>query len=112
MLLHLEGLAMLAVAVLLYAHTGGNGWLFLALLLVPDLSMVGYALNTTTGARVYNAAHTLSVPLLLGGVALMIGSSPGMQLALIWIAHIGMDRAIGYGLKYNTHFKATFMQRV
>ena len=35
-----------------------------------------------------------------------------IKLGLIWLAHIGMDRAIGYGLKYPTNHKDTHLQRV
>jgi hypothetical protein len=111
MLLQIEGLALLAGAVALYAVLGGNGWVFLLLLLVPDAAMVGYVFNPKIGSQLYNLVHTYSLPLLLGLLAFLAGQTPLVLGALIWLAHIGMDRTIGYGLKYPTAFKDTHLQR-
>jgi hypothetical protein len=35
-----------------------------------------------------------------------------VAVALIWFAHISMDRTVGYGLKYPTSFKDTHLERV
>ena len=99
-LLRIEGLAVFVSTLAAYQLTGGNWWLFAALLLAPDLAMFGALAGQATGARIYNLAHTYSVPVLIGGIALIAGWSAVVPLALIWIAHIGMDRAVGYGLKY------------
>lgn len=107
LLLHIEGFAVLLASIALYAHLGANGWSFALLLLVPDTSMIGYLVNTRLGSLTYNAAHTYTLPLALGTISLLAGWQPGVQLALIWMAHIGMDRAIGYGLKYPTSFQDT-----
>lgn len=111
-LLRLEGLAALVGAIALYAARGESGLAFIALLLVPDLSALGYMLNVRVGSLTYNAVHTYTVPLLLAGLALAGGWSLGVQIALIWIAHIGMDRMLGFGLKYPTEFKDTHLGRV
>jgi hypothetical protein len=110
--LRLEGLLVLVVAVMLYARAGAGWGLFAALLLAPDLGMLGYAAGPRIGALTYNLTHMLSQPLLLGAVGLAAGSSATVAVALIWAAHIGMDRALGYGLKYPTHFRDTHLQRV
>jgi hypothetical protein len=111
-LLHLEGLVLFVGAVALYGVSGGNWLLFIALLLAPDLAMLGYGVNTRVGALAYNSVHTYLLPALLLLVGLA-GSVPlATQIALIWFAHIGMDRTVGYGLKYPTAFKDTHMQRV
>jgi hypothetical protein len=112
LLLRLEGLAVLAAAVAGYAWTGASWWLFVALFLTPDLSMLGYVRNAATGSIIYNAAHTYFFPAALAGVALYAGNGLLLALALIWIAHIGFDRVLGYGLKYPTGFKDTHLQRV
>ncbi len=112
LLLHLEGLAVVVVVVVLYAHFAYTWWLFALLLLVPDLSMAAYTINTRIGSAVYNLAHTSTLPLLVAGLCFVLGMSFGLQLALIWLAHIGMDRTVGYGLKYATHFKDTHLARV
>jgi len=111
-MLHIEGFAIFLGCIALYAHLGANGWIFLLLLLAPDLGMLGYLANETVGATVYNIVHMLALPLTLGIVALLVDAPTLLQIALIWGAHIGMDRAVGYGFKYNTAFKDTHLGRV
>jgi hypothetical protein len=111
-LLSIEGAALFAAALALYVMRGYNGWMFALFLLWPDLSAFGYLINTRTGAAIYNVAHTYALPIALGIVSLIAGWALGMQVALIWLAHIGMDRAVGYGLKYPTAFKDTHLGRV
>ena len=108
-ILRLEGAVIGAVAILLYAWTDA-GWLWFALLiLAPDLSMLGYLRGPRAGAHAYNAAHTLIVPATL--VLTGMGADWPWLVAsgLIWAAHIGLDRAIGYGLKDVTAFKRTHL---
>ncbi len=111
-LLQAEGALLFAAAVLAYIHVQGSVWLFLALILVPDLSMLGYLRNVSLGAFTYNLVHMAALPCLLLALALATQSALAAQIALIWFAHIGMDRMVGYGLKYPTHFKDTHLQRV
>jgi hypothetical protein len=111
-LLRLEGLAVLAAALILYFE-GGHGWLLLVVLaLAPDLSMLGYLGGPALGAATYDIAHTYALPIALGVVGVLAGSELAIQLALIWLAHVGLDRLLGYGLKYPTGFKDTHLQRV
>jgi hypothetical protein len=111
-LLHLEGLAVLVGALALY-FDAGYGWLLLVVLfLAPDLSMVGYLGGPRAGALVYNLAHTYAGPIALGLVGVLGDVDLATQLALIWLAHIGLDRMLGYGLKYPTGFKDTHLGRV
>ncbi len=112
LLLRLEGLAIAALTVALYARIGADWRLFAALWLAPDLSMLGYLFNTCWGARIYNAAHTYVVPITLALVALTLGASTALPIALIWINHIAIDRFLGYGLKYATGFGWTHLGRV
>jgi hypothetical protein len=112
LMLRLEGVVVLAAAVVLYAQQD-YGWLLFALLLfVPDLAIIPYALNQWLGRVVYNVAHTYTLPLALGLLGVLLSSGLALQLALIWFAHIGMDRMMGYGLKYPDSFKETHLQRV
>lgn len=74
--------------------------------------MAGYLVNKKAGAIIYNLVHTYTGPLLLFLVLWLAGESPYFWLGLIWLAHIGMDRMFGYGLKYETAFKDTHLQRV
>ena len=110
--LRLEGLAIFLAAIALYAATQGNAWAFVLLLLVPDISAVGYLVNPALGSQTYNIAHTYLIPLLLVGLGMALGNVTVQQFGFIWLAHIGMDRTIGYGLKYPVNFKVTHLQRV
>jgi hypothetical protein len=95
----LEGLTILVGAVVLYAAQGFGWPLFALLLLAPDLAALGYLAGSRVGNPSYNLAHTLVFPLALALVAGLSGNTLGVQLALIWLAHIGMDRTVGYGFK-------------
>jgi Domain of unknown function (DUF4260) len=111
-LLRLEGLAVGAGALALYVH-GDFGWiLFAALALAPDISFLGYAAGPRVGTACYDALHTTVLPIALGAVGVLTGADPAVQVALIWLLHIGVDRALGYGLKYPTRFEDTHLQRV
>lgn len=112
LLLHLEGFAIFIGAVALYWTEGFSGWLFALLILVPDLSMVGYLRNPQIGATVYNAVHTYVTAGILLGIGWGLENDLLLQLGLILAAHIGVDRALGFGLKYASAFKETHLQRV
>lgn len=105
--LRLEGLLTLAVAASLYALTHA-GWIWFAVLfLVPDVSFIGYLAGSKAGAAVYNAMHSYVGPL-TASLALLLFNEP-VTLPLIWFAHIGFDRALGYGLKYPSAFQDTHL---
>jgi len=111
-LLRLEGLALSAGALIVYFDQG-FGWLLLVVLvLVPDLCFAGYLAGPRAGSWIYNAAHTTLGPIALGAVGVLSNTDWCIQLALIWLAHIGLDRLLGYGLKYPTAFKDTHLSRV
>jgi hypothetical protein len=112
LILRLEGLAALAVALAEYQHLGGSWAAFAALFLAPDLAMLGYLAGPRVGAMAYNAAHGYVGAAALGGVGVASGSPPMIQIALIWAAHIGFDRLLGYGLKYASAFGDTHLGRV
>ena len=86
--------------------------MFAALFLVPDLSMIGYVFGTAVGARLYNAVHTYTTPLAMALLGYVLSRSLPETLCAIWIAHIGFDRLLGFGLKYGTAFKDTHLSRV
>ncbi len=112
LLLRAEGAALFVLSLVLYAVVDGGWLLFLALILVPDLSILGYLGGPRAGAAVYNAAHALILPALLAGAALLGGGPRLLDLALIWTAHIGADRTLGFGLKYPSAFRDSHLQRV
>ena len=108
--LRLEGLIVLLFAMLLYAR-GDHSWVyFAALFFVPDVSFAGYLAGPRVGAIVYNMAHSYVGPLVLAAAFMADGRTP--ELALIWAAHVGFDRALGFGLKYPTAFGDTHLGRI
>ena len=112
LLLRLEGAALAAGALILYPYTGGSWLLFGLLVLTPDLGMLGYLAGPRIGALAYNAVHVTVGPIALGLIGLSTSSYPAIAIALIWLVHIGADRALGYGLKYADGFGATHLGRI
>jgi Domain of unknown function (DUF4260) len=111
-LLRLEGLTLFAGMTLLYAVWGGSWWIYAILFLVPDLSFAAYLAGPRAGAIVYNAAHSYMAPTALMVVGFGMASPLVLSIATIWLAHIGIDRALGYGLKYATGFGFTHLGRI
>lgn len=110
--LRVEGAAALAASLVLYSFHGAGWLLFGLLILAPDLSMVGYLGGPRKGAMLYNLFHTYAAPLLLGAAGLLVSAALPVTLALIWSAHIGLDRMLGYGLKLPTAFQDTHLGRI
>jgi hypothetical protein len=110
-LLRLEGLGLLLAALVFYARLGQGWGRFAILFLVPDVSLAAYLVSPQVGARIYNAVHSTIGPLLLAIVGLLFLPT-ALPFALIWLAHVGFDRALGYGLKYPDDFHATHLGRV
>lgn len=108
-LLRVEGLAVGVISAVLYARTGASWWLFAALWLAPDLSILGYFAGPCRGSRIYNTAHTYTLPITLAVCALLLHANALLPFALIWVNHIGVDRLMGYGLKYSNGFDWTHL---
>jgi len=111
-ILRFEGIALFAVATAAYLGSVAPLWLFVVLALAPDISILGYLAGPRVGSTIYNAAHTYLTPVLLGAAGVWLGVAPLSWVALVWVAHIGVDRAVGYGLKYPTGFKDTHISRL
>ena len=111
-LLHLEGAVVAIAALVLYFWAGHPWWLLLVLALAPDLAMAAYAAGPRIGAAAYDVVHTYALPVGIGAAGVVADSDAAVAVALIWLTHIGVDRAIGYGLKYPSGFKDTHLQRV
>jgi hypothetical protein len=107
-----EWVTVAALAIVCYAMAGFSWWLFVLLVLAPDLSMLGYLAGPRVGAVTYNALHVLIAPLVLLLAAALLGAPVTTAVALIWIAHIAIDRALGYGLKLPTGFQDTHLGRI
>src|ERR1700675_1742663 len=111
-LLRLEGLTLFLGMTMLYAVWGGSWWVYAVLFLVPDLSFAAYLAGPRTGALVYNAAHSYMAPMALMVAGFALASPLTLSIAMIWLAHIGIDRALGYGLKYAAGFTFTHLGRI
>ncbi|HLR69101.1 MAG TPA: DUF4260 domain-containing protein [Virgibacillus sp.] len=110
--LHLEGLFVLLISVYFYSENQFSWLLFILLLFSPDLSMLGYLVNNRTGSICYNLFHTYILAIILIMVAVISSLEWILALGLILSAHIGLNRPLGYGLKYPSEFKDTHFNRV
>ena len=111
-LLRAEGAAVLLAAVVGYSLFGGSWKMFLILFFVPDISGAGYLAGSKFGSLFYNITHTYVVALPLLSVGLYTGSELIISLGIIWCAHIGFDRMLGYGLKYSNDFSDTHLGKI
>jgi hypothetical protein len=110
--LRAERLAIGVAGVVLYLVLGGSWLLLVPLLLAIDLSMIGYLAGPRVGAITYNAAHNFVIALLTVGAGWWFGLAWLQLLGAVWIAHVGADRALGYGLKLPTDFRDTHLGRI
>jgi hypothetical protein len=110
--LRAEGLATFAAGLAGFLFLGLSWWAFALLLLVPDVSMVGYVRGPRLGAILYNLAHDLATGAVVAAVGLGIGSTPLIAIGAVFVAHSGMDRMMGYGLKLPSSFKDTHLGRI
>jgi hypothetical protein len=111
-LLRLEGLTLFVGMTLLYAVWDGSWWVYALVFLAPDLSFAAYLAGPRAGAIVYNAAHSYMAPMALMTTGFALSSPLVLSIAMIWLAHIGIDRALGYGLKYSAGFGFTHLGRI
>ena len=111
-LLRLEGLTLFAGMTLLYAVWGGSWWVYALVFFVPDVSFAAYLAGPRVGAIIYNAAHSYMAPMALMTAGFATNSPLTLSIAMIWLAHIGIDRALGYGLKYSAGFGFTHLGRI
>ncbi|WP_439576057.1 DUF4260 domain-containing protein [Phreatobacter sp.] len=111
-ILRLEGAALALAAAAGFWWTGQSWWLFAFLFLAPDLGMAAYLAGPRLGALGYNLVHTTALPLALAIAGLAMQGPLATAVALIWLAHIGFDRALGYGLKEPSGFKDTHLGRI
>ena len=110
--LRLEGLAVFAAGLVAYRWQGEPWTRFLILFMLPDISMAGYAAGPALGARLYNLAHNYVVPLFLAFWGVAVGRQDVLPYAIVWMAHIGFDRMLGFGLKYPSGFATTHLSRL
>jgi len=111
-LLRLEGLLLAAAALAAYARFGGSWGLFAAVFLLPDLALAGYLAGPRIGATAYNLAHAMAGPWTLVAIGVLGGVPLVLSLGLAWAAHVGLDRSLGFGLKYGSGFAHTHLGRL
>jgi hypothetical protein len=112
MWLRVEGAAALAAGAGLYLYLGGQPLLLIPLLLLIDVSMVGYLVGPRPGSVIYNLAHNWAIGVAVLALAGWLGSAEIALVGAVLVAHTGMDRAAGYGLKYPTAFADTHLGRL
>lgn len=110
--LRVEGATLLAGSLIAYSTTGQAWWLAPLTLLLPDLTMVAYLGGPRLGSRLYNLGHSTPLPAAIVAIGWWQDKSLLAALGLVWLAHIGLDRLIGYGLKYGDHFRHTHLGRL
>lgn len=107
-LLKLEEVALFSFSIYFYNQLHYDWWLFLALILLPDASMLGYLFNSKIGAITYNIIHHKALAIIVWWIGLYTKTEVYQLAGIILFAHSTMDRIFGYGLKYfdgfyNTH---------
>jgi Domain of unknown function (DUF4260) len=110
--LQLEAAVVLIGALIAYSTTHQSWWLVPAGILLPDLVMAGYVAGTRIGAAIYNLAHATPLPAVLIGLGWWHHEPLVAASGLIWLAHIGLDRVMGYGLKYDDDFQHTHLGQI
>ncbi|MFL5748244.1 MAG: DUF4260 domain-containing protein [Niastella sp.] len=108
-LIALEEAAMLALSIYLFSRLSFAWWVYLALILTPDLSMIGYMVNTKVGAWLYNFFHHKAVAIVLYIAGAYLNNEVVQLIGLILFGHSSMDRMLGYGLKYPDSFQNTHL---
>lgn len=111
-ILRVEAIVLFVAGVLLYLQLNGHPLWLLPLLLAPDLSMIGYVRGPRLGAVTYNLAHNLATALVVLAIGWFAAIAPLALAGAILIAHVGMDRSLGYGLKLPTDFRDTHLGRI
>lgn len=111
-ILRSEALAALVAGVAIWLVNDGSPLWLLPALLLPDISAAGYVVNARVGALTYNAVHNWTLAIAILGIGWWLASIPALLAGSVLLAHVGMDRALGYGLKLPTGFQDTHLGRI
>ena len=112
LVLRAEAIVLFVAGVIVYLQLNGHPLWLLPLLLVPDVSMVGYLRGPALGALTYNVVHNLATAIIVLAVGWVAGIAPVALAGAVLLAHVGMDRSLGYGLKLPTDFRDTHLGRI
>jgi len=110
--LHINGTVLFIVGTFIYGFLGYHWGLYAILLFVPDLFMLGYIINPSTGALIYNIGHSFTGPAVLVIMGILLPLPILISIGIIWICHINLDHAFGYGYKYPDAFKHTHYSEI
>lgn len=110
--LRAEAVAGLAAGITIWLAQDGSFWWFLALVLLPDLSMLGYMAGASVGALTYNLAHNWATGTVILGAGWWADNRIVLLIGALLLAHVGMDRLLGYGLKLTSGFQDTHLGRI
>jgi hypothetical protein len=111
-ILRIESAAIAAAGIVFYLSVGGPPLLLIPALLAPDLSALGYLAGPRVGAATYNLVHNWATAVLIGLLAIVVGEPFWLLVGAVLAAHVGLDRALGYGLKLPTSFQDTHLGRI
>jgi hypothetical protein len=111
-MLRVEGLITMIIALVAAIYCKTHWLLILALFFTFDITLLGYKINPRIGAIMYNIGHTLSLPLPLLMLGIILQVPLLISICLLWIGHIGYDKMLGFGLKYPEKFEDTYLQHV
>ena len=111
-LIRVEEAAQFAFSIFLFSKLPFAWWVYPALFLLPDLSMIGYAINARVGAFTYNLVHHKAVAIIVGLIGLFFANDYWLLAGIVLFGHSSLDRMFGYGLKYNEGFKFTHLGEI
>ncbi len=111
-ILSLEYVIAFIMTIFFYGHLDFSWLSFIIFLLLPDITMLGYMINSKMGALFYNIGHSFVIPAVLLVIGFTLSTPILLMAALIWLAHIFLDRALGSGLKYEEAFTKTHLQQI
>ena len=111
-LLKFEELFIFGLSIFLFSKLDFAWWWYPVLLFTPDISMIGYLINTQVGAATYNFIHFKALGISIFVIGVILASQPLQLAGLILFGHSSMDRILGYGLKYPDAFKHTHLETI
>ena len=109
MILKVEELGQFVLGIVLFSQLQYDWWVFLVWILVPDIGMLGYLINTKIGAITYNVFHHKGIAIMLLLMGMFFLGDVCTLVGIILFSHASMDRIFGYGLKYSDSFKHTHL---
>ena len=109
MILKVEELGQFVLGIVLFSQLQYDWWVFLVWILVPDIGMLGYLINTKIGAITYNVFHHKGIAIMLLLMGMFFLGDVCTLVGIILFSHASMDRIFGYGLKYSDSFKRTHL---